>query len=183
VILARLLEWEQDEVAVPAPNGTHPSPMALDEMATILSASGYLVREGQLEEAAWQRIGQQAGYVQEPAVEKEASLDVRTMRIRAFGVDNQWLHPVVSLRTAPSATELGQLTILDYCRMVDITRHGVAVDPEIRELLGEKGLRAEALYADHAATLARYWPCRWPDTTQGGQVCTDSEALPPGGQS
>lgn len=89
VILARLLEWEEagedEERYEPMPMdpltpaeadtlyaALEHRPMKLDEMATILSASGYLVREGRLSEEDWQAIGKKEGYTQAPKMDEAA---------------------------------------------------------------------------------------------------------------
>lgn len=129
----------------PATSPSQQAPLPLDEMATILSASGWLVRETTLDEATWQTIGRKEGYQM----------------------------PVLSLAPLPHVTngaavplDTSELTVLDFCAQADTTRQGVAVFPEIRAILGELGIPPTARYSDHASELARRYPSRWPDMTQ-----------------
>jgi hypothetical protein len=162
--------------------------MTLDEMATILSASGYLVREGRLSEEEWRNIGYTEGYLRgfaapSPSEQNGAIGSLQSLAPLPVPAIGEALNHVLSgIQVGEEVEHTLQSpaweedahgftlplnpTVLQHCLAADEARQGVAVPAEVTELLERARIPMHGLWTDHAIEVARLWPERWPDVRE-----------------
>jgi hypothetical protein len=139
---------------------TGPQAVALDEMATILSASGYLVRApgNPFDEHPWRHTGEyKQGAIGDVRLGLHALSAPEVAALYAEGLDT---------RVAKPLGLVDRDTVFEHCCRVDEARFALPVDQagldRIRQRLDEIHIPPDGLYADWGVELSRAFPERWP---------------------